>query len=722
MSSYVSYKNNKFIEFPDIIFFGKRDVVRKDHLYWTDNGELALVASVGGRLFTVLADDYYKEAGCDSNNYLNPYLSHSELTDASYAKVRAYIDEMKKSINTIRTDKATIDLSKEYLVSYDMTRRGAVERRGYWAYKVTHKNSSTPSYVSVAALTAETSSVARHCIRVISGAKPGSLLMSSGRLLKKGTYTVDKEYTPEGCNKINKGAYMFIDLWEETLSKYLAEAPQKPACETTEKTEAKSEINPIVFPDFVVYNAPGVRNSYHIEKRRICRVGTSNNDVYLSAFDHRGTYLGVIGASERFSKDMEIHNIESDWVTDPRDPGLSEEFLKNASKYAMDQALECDNIYAGNAIIHLDEHYNIVVGSGKHKVDSHRVSFADSNKYSFIAASAIKGNIYTTCYHIKLAATSPAGSYISSTHAVIPEGGYIVEFDCLKSSPSPLADWVIKTTNLDTKKEEFNKAVEDFKDGKISEVPGLEYIPGTDAALSVVSQLSATTEDSYSYIAPRLDNLQEKLGTVITVLSSTDDKIEKLYNLIDENETTATNSLERVTEIQESLEDFKDRVKDMLAGIVLNQNTINDNTRQCLEAISNGSHRALETYQEEINKRFDDMSLKFDALGQSHSTTKSMINRLDVRVDKISTKIDDTLYELLTSVAKFIDSAQVYIANRFDEAKDRQISVQTFVDNLTVTTYDIVQYQERILQNQERILQNQERKGFWNWLKSLFKK
>ena len=714
MSSYVSYNNNKFIEFPDIIFLGKRDVVRKDHLYWTDNGELALVASVGGRLFTVLVDDYYKEVECDSNNYLNPYLSHSELNDASYTKVRAYIDEMKKSINTIRTDRATIDLSKEYLVSYDMFRRGATERRSYWAYKVTHKNSSTPSYVSVAAITAKNSTVSRHCIRVISEAKPGSLLMASCRLLKKGTYTVDKECTPEGYNKINKGAYMFIDLWEETLSKYLAEAPQKPSCETPEKAIAKCEINPIVFPDFVVYNAPGVRNSYHIEKRRICQVGTSNNDVYLSAFDHKGTYLGVIGASERFSKDMEIQNIDSTWVLDPRDPNLSAEFLKNASKYAMDQALECDNIYAGNAIIHLDEHYNIVAGSCRRKVDAHRVSFEGSNKYSFIAASAVKGNIYAVCYHVKLAATSPVGSYITSSHAVIPEGEYTVEFAHLQSSPSPLADWVIKTTNLDTKKEEFKKAVEDFKDGKIDEVPGLEYIPGTETTVSVVSQLAATTEDIYSYIAPRLDNLQEKLGTVITVLSSNDDKIEKLYNLIDENETTATNSFERVTEIQESLEDFKDRVNDKLSCIVSNQNTINDNTRRCLEAISEGSHRALETYQEEINNRFDDMSLKFDALGQSHSTIKTMLSRLEVRNDKIK----QDLIEQRSGIGGIVDVMQSTleaVEKEFNEAKDRQIRMQASVDNLTVAAYDIVQYQERILQNQER-------KGFWNWLKSLFKK
>lgn len=677
MSSYVSYKNNKFIEFPDIIFLGKRDVVRKDHLYWTDNGELALVASVGGRLFTVLTDDHYKEAGCDSNNYLNPYLSYKELTDAQYTKVRAYIDEMKKSINTIRTDRATIDLSKEYLVSYDILRRGIVERRSYWAYKVTHKNSSTPSYVSVAAITAETTSVSRHCIRVISEAKPGSLLMSSGRLLKKGTYTVDKEYTPEGCNKINKGAYTFIDLWEEKLSKYLAEAPQKPSCETPEKAAVWSEVNPIVFPDFIVYNVPGVRRSYHIEKRRICRVGTSNNDVYLSAFDHKGTYRGVIGASERFSKDMEIQNIDSEWVLDPHDPSLSEEFLKNASRYAFEQALECDNIYAGNAIIHLYEHYNIVVGSGKRKVDSHRVSFADSNKYSFIAASAINygnNNIYAVCYHIKLAATSPAGSYITSSHTVIPEGEYTVEFDHLKSSPSPLADWIIKTTNLNTKKEEFNKAVEDFKDGKISEVPGLEYIPGTDTAIAVESTFTKCIEDIHSYIAPRLDNLQEKLGVVITVSSSLDDKIEKLYNLIDENETTATNSLERVTEIQESLEDFKDRVDDS----------------------------------------FDDMSLKFDALGQSHSTTKSMLNRLEMRIDEIK----QDLVEQRSGIGGIVDVMQrtlEVMEKEFNEAKGRQINVQASADTLTAATYDMVQYQERILQNQER-------KGFWNWLKSLFKK
>lgn len=716
MSSYVSYNNNKFIEFPDIIFLGKRDVVRKDHLYWTDNGELALVASVGGRLFTVLADDYYKEAGCDSNNYLNPYLSHSELNDAKYTKVRAYIDEMKKSINTIRTDRATIDLSKEYLVSYDMIRRGTTDRRSYWAYRVTYKNSPTPSYVSVAAINAKNATVARHCIRVISEAKPGSLLMSSCRLLKKGTYTVDKEYTPEGCNKINKGAYMFIELWEETLSKYLAGAPQKPACETPEKAIAKCEINPIVFPDVVVYNAPGVRNSYRIEKRRICQVSANNNDVYLSAFDHKGTYLGVIGASERFSKDMEIQNIDSTCVLDPRDPDLSEEFLKNASKYAFEHALECDNIYAGDAIIHLDEHFNVVVGSCKRKVDAHRVSFEGSNKYSFIAASAVKGNIYAACYHVKLAATSPVGSYITSSHAVIPEGEYTVEFDHLESSPSPLADWVIKTTTLDTKKEEFKKAVEDFKDGKIDEVPGLEYIPGTDTTVSIITSqdTSYITDGVYSYIAPRLDNLQEKLGVAIAVGSSNDEKIEKLYTLIDENETTATNSLERVTEIQESLEDFKDRVNDKLSCIVSNQNTINDNTRRCLESISEGSHKALETYQEEINKRFDTMSDKFGSLGAGHSMMLEVLHKTNKSVDAVKAGTTENR-TAIQGIIDVFDETLNALDKESAEVKDRQLSIESGVSTLMGAVQSVIEYQERILQNQER-------KGFWNWLKSLFKK
>ena len=561
--------------------------------------------------------------------------------------------------------------------------------------------------------------------------------MASCRLLKKGTYTVDEEYTPEGCNKVNKGAYAFIDLWEEALSKYLAEAPQKPSCETPEKAVDRCEINPIVFPDFVVYNAPGVRSNYHIEKRWICRVGANNDDVYLQAFDHKGTYLGVIGASERFSKDMEIQNIDSTWVIDPHDPKLSAEFLKNASKYAMDQALECDNIYAGDAIIHLDEHYNIVVGSCRRKVDAHRVSFTDSNKYSFIAASAIRGNIHSACYHIKQVATSPVGSYITSSHSVIPEGGYTVEFGHLQSAPSPLADWIINTVHLDTKKEEFKKAVEDFKDGKIDAVPGLEYTPGdylikqhrevSESLLSFNNPATYKLEEALAElnlgeyaekvngcISPQLDNLQEKLGVAIAACSSNEEKIEKLYNLIDENETTATNSLERVTEIQESLEDFKDRVSDRLSCIVLNQGTINDNTRRCLELISKGNHQALETYQEEINKRFDDMSLKFDSLGQSHSTTQSMLNRLGVRVDNI----EQDLVEQRSGIGGIIEvmrSTLEAMEKEFNEAKDRQIRVQASVDNLTVAAYDIVQYQERILQNQER-------KGFWNWLKSLFKK
>ena len=303
---------------------------------------------------------------------------------------------------------------------------------------------------------------------------------------------------------------------------------------------------------------------------------------------------------------------------------------------------------------------------------------------------------------------------------MIPEGEYTVEFDRMQSSPSPLADWVIKTTNLDTKKEEFEKAVEDFKDGKIDAVPGLEYNPGevSDSRLSytrpAVLDLNEYAEEVNGCISPRLDSLQEKLGVAIAVGSSTDDKIEKLYNLIDENETTATNSLERVTEIQESLEDFKDRVNAKLSCIVSNQNTINDNTRQCLEAISNGNHQALKTYQKEINNRFDDMSLKFDSLGQSHSTTQSMLNRLDVRTDKIK----QDLVEQRSGIGGIVDVMQRTLEameKEFNEAKDRQLRIESGVTALMGVARDIMCAEQAIVEYQER-------KGFWNWLKSLFKK
>ena len=699
MSSYVSYNNNKFIEFPDIIFLGKRDVVRKDHLYWISTGELALVASVGGRLFTVLADDYYKEAGCDSNNYLNPYPSNSELNDASYTKVRAYIDEMKKSINTIRTDRATIDLSKEYLVSYDMFRRGATERRSYWAYKVTHKNSSTPSYVSVAAITAENDTVVRHCIRVISEAKPGSLLMSSGRLLKKGTYTVDKEYTPEGCNKINKGAHEFIDLWEETLSKYDSTKPA-PAPIDYDKC-------PVVLPQ-AIYFSTGHRMTIEVPRVAIYRNGDDSSDaaVYLRAF-HKDKSLGFVPLNKVMDAPNNIIDMHCAPAT-ASDDTIPEAFRKAAKDYA--ESLNEDRKWAhvGDVDIHLSEYQMNNRKGCKRSTLTYAVIHPWIGHWrpaSWIAASVFNMDHYAILYHLRMAAKAEPGSYITSDHKVLSEAEYDVKWhDYNHDLISDIVDfkWLeewLAYEPVDTKKEEFNKAVEDFKDGKISEVPSLEYIPGTETTVSVVSQLAETTEGIYSYIAPRLDNLQEKLGTVITVLSSNGDKIEKLYNLIDENETTATNSLERVTEIQEALEDLREEFATKFNGMLLDHSSIANKLDASCEA---------------INKLFDDMSLKFDALGQSHSTTKTMLNRLEVRTDKIK----QDLVEQRSGIGGIVDVMQSTLEameKEFNEAKDRQISVKASVDNLTVAAHDMVQYQERILQNQER-------KGFWNWLKSLFKK
>ena len=698
MHDFSNYKRNRYIEFPDTVILDKSNRVDKAFVFLTKSNKLALQQFVkAGRghiesIRFVYASDITEpvpEEDRSSIMYIAPdnpnkYDRISENKDM----IARYLDTLRANLDVIRTDRAIIELDKIYTATYDVRRKTAFVPETYPVYRVT-LNNGKHSYISTSAINTSQQFAANYYIRKISAARSGSLCMASGRMLSKRQYKVSETFTEGVEHSFNEHSKRLLSIWDRTFGSTKPE----------QESATRADINPIVFPDFVVYNAPGVRNSYHIEKHRICQVGTSNNDVYLSAFDHSGKYLGVIGASERFSKDMEIQNIDSTWVLDPHDPKLSAEFLENASKYAFEQAFECDNIYAGNAIIHLDEHYNIVVGSGRRKVDSHRVSFEDSNKYSFIAASAVNGSIHTACYHIKLAATSPAGSYISSSHAVVPEGEYTVEFDHLKSSQSPLADWVIKTTNLDTKKEEFKKAVEDFKDGKISEVPCLEYIPGTETTLSVVSQLAATTEDIYSYIAPRLDNLQEKLGTVITVLSSNDDKIEKLYNLIDENETTATNSLERVTEIQEALEDLREEFATKFNGMLLDHSSIANKLDDRFEAISN---------------RFDDMSLKFDSLGQSHSTTKYMLNRLEVQVDKVR----QDLVEQRSGIVSIVDVMQSTLENvgkEFNKAKDRQLSILSGVSSLMGALQSVVEYQERILQNQER-------KGFWNWLKSLFKK
>ena len=228
---------------------------------------------------------------------------------------------------------------------------------------------------------------------------------------------------------------------------------------------------------------------------------------------------------------------------------------------------------------------------------------------------------------------------------------------------------------------------EEYAESAEACVVAVSSVPDPETAITTASVATTeSVEKLYEHLVPRLDSIAYTQDETKAAIKWNNGKLDDLRNLIEDGHTAA----------------------------VTQHKVINDNTRQCLEAISKGNHAALESAKEEINKRFDTMCDKFDSLGQSHSTTQSMLNRLGVRVDNIK----QDLVEQRSGISGIVEVMQrtlEAVEKEFNEAKDRQIRMQASVDNLTVAAYDIVQYQERILQNQER-------KGFWNWLKSLFKK
>jgi DNA repair ATPase RecN len=124
------------------------------------------------------------------------------------------------------------------------------------------------------------------------------------------------------------------------------------------------------------------------------------------------------------------------------------------------------------------------------------------------------------------------GSYISSSHKVYPEGSYEAVLDYTEDLSTGLEAW-------------------------------LSYAPASAepaAACTDVSdngEVSYCVTDRYDYLAPRLDNLQEKSSVIISTLSAYSDRLDKVIDTLDEYHTALTVTSERVSEIQDCLNDFR---------------------------------------------------------------------------------------------------------------------------------------------------------------------
>lgn len=228
---------------------------------------------------------------------------------------------------------------------------------------------------------------------------------------------------------------------------------------------------------------------------------------------------------------------------------------------------------------------------------------------------------------------------------------------------------------------------EEYADSAEACVVEVSAMPDTETAITTASVATTDSiENLYEHLAPRLDSISYTQDETKAAIKWNNGKLDDLRKLIEDGHTAA----------------------------VTQHKVINDNTRQCLEAISKGNHAALEAAKEEINKRFDDMSDKFGSLGAGHSMMLEVLHKTSKSVDAIKAGTADNRNAIQGVIDVFQTSLNV-MDKEFAEAKDRQLSIAAGIDRLIGAVYSVIEYQERILQNQER-------KGFWNWLKSLFKK
>ena len=245
--------------------------------------------------------------------------------------------------------------------------------------------------------------------------------------------------------------------------------------------------------------------------------------------------------------------------------------------------------------------------------------------------------------------------------------------------------WVEKWT--DTILEAFVSAdaEEGIKEAEAAELEELAVVSEIPASYDDISVADSQIEKLYERLVPRLDSIgytQDEIKAAVKWNNGwLDDMDKKLEELAKDQREIHTYVIDTNNEVTKYLSKIQDRTK-LTVDAVTQLYREMDGVR--------GSIRELVLKQDEDN----------DKIVDHIANTKCLVEAVRIAIHSII----DVFQKTLNALDK-----------EFAESKVNQLRIESGVNTLVGAAHDIVEYQERILQNQER-------KGFWNWLKSLFKK
>ena len=674
MPKHIYYNKNNSIELPEKVILSSASYVNSNYLYVTEAGELALQKIIKEGVYKtesevfVSIDDYDKVLAHSFNDVtaLNP--NNTQLINRYRDKLVEYFDRQRSILNVIRVGESVIDIAKLYTVSYCVNRGGLPNDGEYLVYRVTHKDGAH-SYVAQAALHLSLESKVNHFIRKAAGLPAGSLCMSSGRVLCSGEYTVYSRVLNVGDNEFNRDSRRLLASWNNVLN-------------SNNNKEPKQMFNTIITPWSIYYSA--CTGHKVLEVPRLCiysNAEEADDTVYLRVFQSNKP-VGFVSVYELGDAPNHIRKISCKPAC-ASDAALSDKFRNAASEYAVKLRVTSGLVYVGDACIDMSDYFRVSLGNSGRYALAHAVTFRDGAGTSYIAASIFSMDVYGMLHHIRRVAEAAPGSYVSSSHKVIPSGGYTAKWE----DHAP-------TDNGSSMDEWLNCTVEEVVDNTSSVFT--EAPAETITALENVSvATSESVERLYDLTAPRLDALgvgQDKLVALVKNLECTAEQF-------------ATYGESRYLETQLACE------------------TLAEQQRECL-CLAKDNNLALQ----QLPKLQDQVKLYFDAINQLYSGldgVRGSIRELVLKQEADDKKIIDCIANtkgsveaIRTATNSLIDvcnDSLGMVGKEFAEIKGIYLSTESGIRTLIDATHSMIEYQERILQNQER-------KGFWNWLKSLFKK
>lgn len=488
----------------------------------------------------------------------------------------------------------------------------------------------------------------------------------------------------------------FFSKWEEVLTA-TAEEGEETIEEAPKKTKHTSTVDRkqyfmetvnriytgrgfIIYKD-KLYADPDSDRLYYVFTVSNSRSGTQAGyiDVELAESDRAEELRDYSVVTSKFSTYIRDHLAGLRELT-PEDPTVPQYYraLSSVSGYA--------DIQFSNCYVSTTTATRLEYSSAERK--SHTWVFPvrtfDSKLIGYVSASMCAKAVYGSCDrgNVQSISNLRVAAYKifpnSSTTMVMLAGGprKLDEFTIQETIMTPAqfagplhGEWIDKWSDrymeaiVSIPEEEDNVDVAEF------------CVSDIDAVGTIITD----TESLYERIVPRLDSIGRTQDEIKSATKWNNGKLDDLRKYVDG----------RFTESKSQL------------------TAVNEDVRRCFSVLT-----------EEVDKRFDTMSDKFGSLG---ADIRELILKQDEDDKKIIDYIANTkgsveavrtdsqgIVEMLRNFLKVMD-------NEFSVVKYHESSIHSGIDTLITALHDVIEYQERILQNQER-------KGFWNWLKSLFKK